>query len=391
VSSKAHDPLQLVHDFTLRVRSGVAELEGPRGRCSVPLEGLFQVLAAFERPTSASRALAAIRGGGAGDTVEQETAARELQATGVIGDPSAAAPPGGFADPEIHARMLHDSDRVEAYLEAIAQVVRPGDVVVDLGTGTGILAVAAARAGARRVYAIEESAIADVAEEVFVRNGVADRVTLVRGHSTRVQLPERANVLVTETLGNDPLGEAMLVYIDDARRRLLAPGARILPSQLRLAVHALGLPPDRVPALDEETIEGWRTRYGIDLGPLWSRHAGATTHLSENANTASTFSRVGEPTPLEHLDLAGEISATAEREISLLATCDAPRVGLALGYDVQLAESVALAVGPHGPPGSHWGFPVFAPLAPTGVVAGETIAVRFSRSLVRCWLDLIPR
>jgi hypothetical protein len=73
-------------------------------------------------------------------------------------------PTRGGADPVEHARMLHDERRTGDYLHALAEAVRPGDVVLDIGTGSGVLAIAAARAGARRVYAVEASDIAEVAD-----------------------------------------------------------------------------------------------------------------------------------------------------------------------------------------------------------------------------------
>ena len=89
----------------------------------------------------------------------------------------------GWADPVEHARMLHDERRTGDYVAALAAAVRPNDVVLDIGTGSGVLAVAAARAGARRVYAVEASDIAEVAQRVFVVNGVEDQVTLLPGWS----------------------------------------------------------------------------------------------------------------------------------------------------------------------------------------------------------------
>lgn len=88
--------------------------------------------------------------------------------------------------------------------------VAPGDVVVDLGTGSGVLVVAAARAGARRVYAVEADTIADGTHAVFEANGVLDRVTPVGSRSTEITLPEPADVLVAELIGNEPLGERVL-------------------------------------------------------------------------------------------------------------------------------------------------------------------------------------
>lgn len=97
--------------------------------------------------------------------------------------------------------------------------------MLDLGTGTGVLAVAAARAAARHVYAIEASGIGRVAQRVFRANGVEDRITLLQGWSSTLSPPEPATVLVSEIVGHDPLDEGVLEHTPDARARLLAPGA----------------------------------------------------------------------------------------------------------------------------------------------------------------------
>lgn len=98
--------------------------------------------------------------------------------------------------------MLPDDRRTGDHLAAIEEAVRPGDVVLNIGTG--VLAVAAARAGARRVYAVEASDIAEVAGRVFAANGVQDRVTLIPGWSRTVDLPEPVDVLVAATEGRRP-------------------------------------------------------------------------------------------------------------------------------------------------------------------------------------------
>ena len=138
--------------------------------------------------------------------------------------------------------MLHDDRRTGDYLAALAEAVRPGDVVLDIGTGSGVLAVAAARAGARRVYAVEASDIAEVAERVFAANGVQDRVTLVPGWSRQIELPEPADLLVAEIIGNEPLEEEILETTLDARRRLLKPEARLIPHALTLLARPLAAP-----------------------------------------------------------------------------------------------------------------------------------------------------
>jgi len=127
--------------------------------------------------------------------------------------------------------------RTDAFASAIARVVRPGDVVLDLGSGTGVLAILACRAGARKVFAVEQGHIADVAAMLIKDNGCADRVDVLHARSQDVELPERANVLVTETLGNLGFDEQILPAVLDARQRMLAPDARIVPARACAAAH----------------------------------------------------------------------------------------------------------------------------------------------------------
>src|SRR4051794_25377998 len=140
---------------------------------------------------------------------------------------------------DYHRGMLADTERVDRYREAIQQVVRPGDVVLDIGSGSGILAYLACQAGAQRVYAIEAGPIVALARLVCRDNGFEDRVVFIREHSTRATLPERADVLVTETLWNFGLGEGVLGFLADARDRLLTPEARMIPAGLDLFVAPL--------------------------------------------------------------------------------------------------------------------------------------------------------
>src|SRR6266850_3888881 len=101
-----------------------------------------------------------------------------------------------------HRALLGDSVRTNAYAEAIGRVVRAGDLVLDIGSGSGVLAILACRAGARKVYAIEQGHMADVATMVVLNDDCRDRVEVLHARSHDVTLPERANVLLTETLGN---------------------------------------------------------------------------------------------------------------------------------------------------------------------------------------------
>ncbi|MFI5243620.1 MAG: 50S ribosomal protein L11 methyltransferase [Gemmatimonadales bacterium] len=125
--------------------------------------------------------------------------------------------------------MLADAVRTQAYLGAIARAVRPGDVVVEIGTGVGYFAVAAARAGARHVYAIEQNPAVALGPAVAAANDCADRITFLQGHSMRVTLPEKGDVLLEDLRGVLPLAGDHIPSVIDARTRHLRVGATIVP------------------------------------------------------------------------------------------------------------------------------------------------------------------
>ncbi|MCA9624611.1 MAG: 50S ribosomal protein L11 methyltransferase [Myxococcales bacterium] len=174
------------------------------------------------------------------------------------------------SDWTMHISMLDDVVRTQGYIDAIMETVKPGDVVVDLGTGTGILAVAAALAGASRVYAIEMGPIAAAARTIFADCHVADRITLLRGISTRLEPPELADVLVTEIFGHDPFAEHVLEYVRDARRRWLKPEGRIIPERFRVYVRGAEVSENmrQREVFTPEAGERWSAYYGMNLQSL---------------------------------------------------------------------------------------------------------------------------
>ncbi len=136
--------------------------------------------------------------------------------------------------PDWHFRIIVDRRRNQVYEAAIARVVRPGDRVLDIGTGTGLLSMLAARAGASKVVTCEMvPAVADAARQIIADNGLADRITVLGKSSTDIdvegELGGPVDVLVSEILSNDLIGEGMLPTTDDAIARLLKPGGKMVP------------------------------------------------------------------------------------------------------------------------------------------------------------------
>ena len=121
-------------------------------------------------------------------------------------------------------------------------MVRPGDVVLDVGAGSGILSMFAARAGAARVYAVERTTVAVMAQELAAANGFADVIEVIQGDMMDIELPERVDVIVSEWLGGFGIDEGMLPPVIAARERWLKPGGVMIP---RSATAWTGLVHDR--------------------------------------------------------------------------------------------------------------------------------------------------
>ena len=104
-----------------------------------------------------------------------------------------------------YGKMVACRGRVDAYRLALQKVIRPGAVVMDIGTGPGIMAVLACQLGASRVYAIEPGEIIQLAREIAAENQCADKIEFFEDVSTNVTIPVRADVIVSDLRGVLPL------------------------------------------------------------------------------------------------------------------------------------------------------------------------------------------
>lgn len=359
---------------------GVSAVLGPHA---------ISVLDAFARPATFADAISRLqeRAVGVQDWVDLTTTVQQLYELGALHQDGEPGEPSrlrrfGFDDPRIHVKMLNDRMRTQAFLTAIEEVVQEGDVVVDLGTGTGVLAMAAARAGARRVYAIEAGGIGAAARALFESNGLDDRVTLVEGWSSRVAPPEPADVLVTETIGNDPLGEQVLELARDARQRLLRPGARIIPSCVRVLVLPVTVPPD-VLADQSFTADGaarWRDWYGFDFQPLLA----ANPHFAfVRPATARGWGTFADPLSVGEIDLAEVVGLKIDGRAEFAATRSGSLNGLVVFFELQLSEATVFSLHPNDVDDhSSWRYPVWVLPEPIDAAVGERFSVSYT---YRAW------
>jgi type I protein arginine methyltransferase len=138
-----------------------------------------------------------------------------------------------------YGRMASDGVRMDAYARAIARAIKPGSVVLDLGSGTGIFSLLAVRAGARHVYAVDVNPSVWLIPELAAENGSADRITIHHGSSLEHELPEKVDVIVSDMRGTSPLNGDHASAIRDARTRWLKPGGTLIPARDALFVQAV--------------------------------------------------------------------------------------------------------------------------------------------------------
>ena len=246
-------------------------------------------------------------------------------------------------------RMLEDRVRTSSFIKAIRDTVRPDDVVVDVGTGSGILAVAAAQAGAKRVYAIEGRPVAEDAARFFQQAGLSDRIILIRGMSTEITLPERADVLVSETIGNEPLAERILETTCDAVKRLLKPGATLIPSVLRIYATPV-IVPEKVRQstfFTSEVLERWQRWYGVPFRALLDRQDLNATQVSlmrtfVNPWTARYWPLLGPPALLYDFDLTAQSLQPLASEATSCLQREGALGGFLWHFEADLADGVMI-------------------------------------------------
>jgi len=344
----------------------------------------LHILNVFSHPISLKEALQKIPTAGKADWIGLTSSIQSLREIGALVNHSQDEAilnntQSGFGSAPIHIMMLNDRLRTDSFIKGIKNAVKQGDVVIDIGTGTGVLAIAAARAGAKRVYAIEASAIADIALATIQSTEVADKITLIRGWSTQINLPEKADVLVSEIIGNDPFNENIVHIFQDAKDRLLKPDARIVPSGIKVYAHPVKLPQSILlnNVLRKKDLENWHSWYQVNFSAL--KNAFSKYHKPVKFLTAKEAKKLtgrGKAISLIEADFLSQKDFQPEQRIHVIKQ-DAFD-GLIIYFELNLGNEILTNHPFKSVRTSHWDYPVFYLPQMHKIKQGEEFVINYN-------------
>lgn len=271
---------------------------------------------------------------------------------------------GHFIGLNHHRLMLQDALRMDAYRAAIQQRVKPGMRVMDLGTGTGVLALWAAAAGAD-VVAVEPHAVVEVARRIAADNGLADKIQFIRADAKAIALDAPVDLVITECMGNFFVTDEMQPVLRDLPRHLRV-GGETLPRRISLHLAAATLPLWKEIRFWDEPIGGFDFSAAHDF----ARQAAYVIHcepelVATDVTTVADFPLVEAP---DAFVLEGSLAVKKKVQLHAL-------VGW---FDADLADGIALSTRPGQR--THWGQMAF-PLPTVSVAPGDRVDVRLELAM----------
>lgn len=283
-----------------------------------------------------------------------------------------------------HVPMMNEPERNQAFHDGLSAAVGPGQLVFEIGTGSGLLAMMAAKLGASEVVTCEAvPLVAQTAERIVARNGFGGRIRVLSKPSQAVQLgtdlPRQADLLVHEIFSSELLGEHVLPAIEDAKARLLKPGGKVLPSAASIMVALVG-GDDLAPNLHAGES------FGFDLREFNAIQPRKRPLYREDLRPVL----MSEPVEAFRFDFAGRSTFPPEKKrIAIPATQAGECHGLIQWIRIELGEGVAYENHPSRvKPVSNWQHTVYTFVEPLSIQVGTVVAVDATHDRSRPWFEL---
>ena len=268
---------------------------------------------------------------------------------------------------EYHRTLIADRVRNQAFHDALARTIRKGETTVaDIGAGTGLIGLMAAKLGAREVILYEAAEVAGVAEATLKANR-ARGCHLMPCHSTEMEDPPRVDLVVSETLGNYAFEENIIATLADAERRHLKDGGVIIPSRIRQLV--VPIVADRI----HRELTAWdEVGFGLDLSA--AREMSLNNVYVRTLRTDELLGGSAAAKVWDEVTLGSDKRGARKGEASWRLDAAQTIYGFAYWWEAELIPGVTLSTAPDAPR-THWEQLYFPLLAPMAIEAGESVLV----------------
>lgn len=282
--------------------------------------------------------------------------------------------------PGWHFNMLADEARNQAYDNALQKAIRSGDKVLDIGTGSGLLAMMAIRAGASRVDACEMvPELAQTAEKIIAQNHYSSQINVIADKSVNVkigeQMPEKADLLVSEILDAGLLGEGVLPSVRHAKKQLLKENAIIIPQAATLKGMLVDLPKRKL-VNPIKQISGFDLSY---FDRFRSPGLYNTIHLKNEIYHSLTD--VTALTTIDFQDIPPALSDNEAESYSIPLTIkhSGEANAFVFWFDLRVFEDIEVSSSPDGEM-KHWGQAVYYFEDVKKVQTGEQLTIQMLRN-----------
>lgn len=238
-----------------------------------------------------------------------------------------------------HVEYLTLPGRNALYRQALAETVRTGDLVADLGCGVGVLGMMSLEAGAAKVWGIDNSNAIYLAREVMAKAGLSDRYECIGESTFRTALPEKVDLIICDHVGFFGVDYGIIGLMRDARERFLKPGGAMIPQSLDMAI--AGVSSDACLA----KATGW----GLDCVPEQYRWLEAPSRNVRYCYSFVPDELIAPPVALGHVDFAADENDFYRFSATLTAERAGRFDGVAGWFDCQLAGPVRMTNNPLAP------------------------------------------
>ncbi|HRN88279.1 50S ribosomal protein L11 methyltransferase [Hyphomicrobium sp.] len=268
---------------------------------------------------------------------------------------------------EYHRTLIADRVRNQAFHDALARTIRKGETTVaDIGAGTGLIGLMAAKLGAREVILYEAAEVAGVADATL-RTNRARGCHLMPCHSTEMEDPPRVDLVVSETLGNYAFEENIIATLADAERRHLKDGGVIIPSRVRQFVAPVIT--DRI----HRELTVWDdVGFGLDLSV--AREMSLNNVYVRTLTADELLGGGGAAKVWDEVTLGSDTRGARKGEASWTLDQAQTVYGFAYWWEAELIAGVTLSTAPDAPR-THWEQLYFPLTKPMAIDAGESVLI----------------